>query len=125
MEGIVESAAVAFIRIAGYYIHGFEEHIAAKTLYCRFVAHFGVSPCHCAYIWLLTSDEMFNIKAEKIHLLWTLNLLKTDDTEHCMKGRWGCDEKTFRKWLYLVLDAICDLDLVRIMLCRQTHDSIF
>jgi len=40
-----------------------------------------------------------------------------------MKGRWGCDEKTFRKWLYIVLDAIADLGLVRRKNGRHEMDA--
>ena len=111
----IENMGLSFVRLAGEYLHGFEPHVAASTIRRRFVAHFGVSPCHCAWLWLLIEDELFakDCYADHKHLLWTLNLLKTDDTEMALKGRWQADEKTIRKWIYIVLEAVSDLDLVR------------
>ena len=49
----IESTVVSFVRLAGEYLYGFEPHIASKTIRQRFIAHFGVSPSHCAWLWLL------------------------------------------------------------------------
>ena len=104
----IETMGLSFVWLAGEYLHGFEPHVAVGIIRRRFVAHFGVSPCHCAWLWLLIEDELFekDCYADHKHLLWTLNLLKTDDTEMASKGRWQADEKTIRKWIYIVLEAV-------------------
>ena len=49
----IENTVVSFVQLASEYLHGFEPHIASKTIRQRFIAHFGVSPSHCAWLWLL------------------------------------------------------------------------
>ena len=63
---------------------------------------------------MYSNQQIHSINAygEKKHLLWTLNLLKTNATEHEMNGRWKADEKTIRKWVYIVLEVIGDLGVV-------------
>ena len=95
-------------------MHGIGSHVAENVLHRHWVASFGCSLHTAAYLWLLSkerleeADKYIEIK----HLLWTLNLLKTDDKEHVIASRWKCDEKTFRKWLYVVLNVISDLGVV-------------
>jgi hypothetical protein len=52
-------------------------------------------------------------------LPWTKarSTLKTDDREHVLQSRWGVNEKTIRKWVYVVLEALADLDVVSITCC--------
>ena len=111
MIELIESTAMSCFRLAGDYLYGFEPHIAANTIRRWFVAHFGVSLCHCTWLWLLIEDDLLDIDpgASKEHLLWTLNLLKADDTEHMMKGGWRADKKTIQTWIYIVLEAVSDL----------------
>jgi hypothetical protein len=108
-----------FLNIGGSFIHGLDadgrsSSSSTKTLLRRFAAHFGVTPRHCAYLWIFVEDIVKNkdIFAEKKHLLWTLNLLKTAGTEHCMASCWRADEKTIRKWTRLFLEAISSLQVV-------------
>lgn len=110
----VESLALSFLEMGGRTFHGLEHHVAPATRRRRFVANFGVSPCLCAWVWIIGYTHFNLQRVEPLYLLMTLNLLKTDDTEACMKGRWGLDEKTIRKWVYITLDVIADLDLVSI-----------
>jgi hypothetical protein len=49
---------------------------------------------------------------KKVHLLWTLDLLKGDDTENKLKGGWDADEKTLWKWTSLFIEKISDLGVV-------------
>ena len=53
---------------------------------------------------------------QKKHLLWVLNLLKTDATENQLHGRWKADEKTIRKWVNIFIKAISELDIVSIII---------
>ena len=83
----------------------------------RFVSHFGITPRHCALLWYMSEDKLLDADpyVEKIHVLWTMNLLKTDDAEQVMKGRWGSDEKTIKKWVYVCLNVFSRLRIVRII----------
>ena len=112
MEELVDSVALSLVEVAGDFLHGFELSNASSTLHKRFVSNFGVSPCLASWLWTASVDSFTEKKVTKVHLLWTLNSLKTDDTEHQMKARWGCDEKTFRKWLHIVLEIAGSLGLV-------------
>jgi hypothetical protein len=79
----------------------------------RFKALFGVSASRCAHIWRrLQIDEVLPSKATPKHLLWALYFLKVYDSENNMAGRCGCDEKTLRKWIWKMIDALCRMDIV-------------
>jgi hypothetical protein len=115
-EEVLYELSLDFISIGGSYIHGLDAGplSSTTTLLRWFASHFGVTPRHCAYLWLFIVDIVKKkaILAEKKHLLWTLNLLKTADTEHCLSGWWRADEKTIRKWTNMFLEAISSLEVV-------------
>ena len=46
------------------------------------------------------------------HLLWALYFLKTYQPEAYTANRCQVDENTYRKWLWIVLDLLGELDLV-------------
>lgn len=113
----VDSLAICFIETASEHIHGLEAHLSASTVRAKYVSHFGCSPRTTARLWMtMMEEERLLITPAggglKVHLLWTLDLLKGDDTEHCLKGRWGEDEKTIRKWIALFLECISTLPIV-------------
>ena len=114
--------ALEFVEIAGRFVHGMDYwRLSGITVVNRFVGHFGVTPRHCAFLWLLCEEKTLLIDPyrEKKHLLWCLNALKCDETEHVLHGRWRADEKTIRKWLFVFLEALSDLGVVSINeLCR-------
>ena len=102
-----------FVCIAADSIHGLEG--SSLTVNSRFRAHFGVSPRLCAHLWTYLHDTdclKYLWEVRKVHLLWTLDLLKGGDTEHKLKGRWNADEKTIRKWTVALLEKISDLGVV-------------
>jgi hypothetical protein len=120
-EEILYELSLGFIGIAGSAIHGLDVRPGSSTttLLRRFAAHFGITPRHCAYLWCFVEEAVKkkDAVADKKHLLWCLNLLKTADTEHCMAGRWRADEKTIRKWTRLFLEAISSLEVVSCFAC--------
>lgn len=78
----------------------------------RFKAMFGVSPLICAKTWIhlknvLTTDYHEN------HLLWALLFLKCYNTEHVNHTIAGCDEKTFRKRIWEVIEKLAFIKVVR------------
>ena len=116
MEAIIGGIAVELVDLAGEYIHGLDyKHLSPATVVSRFVSAFGVTPRHCAHVWIFCGDRSYSsdINRQKVHLLWTLNLLKTGDTEHALHGRWGADEKTIRKLTRLFMTVLSDLNVVR------------
>jgi hypothetical protein len=116
-EQLLYQVSLVFLSTAGQYIHGLEAgRLAAKTLMRRFVAHFGVTPRHCAYLWLFIEQRAISndVNAKHIHLLWTLNLLKTNTTEHCLAGCWCPDKKTIRKWTSIFIDTLSTMEVVSV-----------
>ena len=85
-----------------------------RTLRDRFVAHFGVSPRVVAAIWNRLDDkDLLPWDMETKHLLWCLLFLKQYSQQRCMAPWCGTDEKTYRKWVWIVLDVLGEMDLVR------------
>jgi hypothetical protein len=66
----------------------------------------------CGYLLKRLSRRKTSLLDEKKHLLWSLNLMKTADTEHCMAGRWRADEKTIRKWTFIFIETLSSLQVV-------------
>ena len=114
----IKSIAVEFLEIAGEFIHGFKFSLSPKTVFCRFISHFGVTPRLCAILWIYCKDRMGDV-GQKKHILWVFNLLKTNATEHALHGRWKADEKTIRKWVNIFIKAISKLDVVRVVISHS------
>ena len=84
------------------------------TFFRQFRSHFGTTPTVCLIIWERL-DPYENIrpihKGVKLkHLLWALLFMKIYGTEHFHSSLTGVDEKTFRKWSWIFVDAIADLE---------------
>lgn len=81
----------------------------------RFKSAFGVSPNVCSIVWLKIKNHLspdFN----EIHLLWTLFFLKTYNTEAINRSIFKCDEKTFRRRIWKIIDALSSLRVVSLHL---------
>lgn len=77
-----------------------------------FKSFYGVSPEVCSQLWHMMDDKPEN--AEPKHLLWAFIFMKSYNTEHVNAGLVMCDEKTFRKWVWLFIDMLSSLQLVMI-----------
>ena len=64
----------------------------------RFYSLFGLSPTSVADLWKLLPKIP---GGKPRYLLWGLLFLKLYDTEHVLSSLAGCDEKTFRKWVWI------------------------
>lgn len=89
----------------------------------RFKSFFGVSPLICVKAWLhlksvLPSDY------QEIHLLWALLFLKCYNTEHVNHSIAGCDEKTFRKRIWMVIQKLSFIKVVKSFLSFQCFQLI-
>lgn len=71
---------------------------------------YGVSPDVCAVAWNLIKDKHSSIQTK--HLLWTLLFLKRYNTEHINSTLVEVDEKTFRLWIWTIIDLLSNLDVV-------------
>ena len=78
----------------------------------RYLRHFGIDQFLTAEVW----DTIFVKRSTKIsttlriqpyHLLWALLFLKIYATESVLATMTGSDEKTFRKYVWNILEIIC------------------
>ena len=80
----------------------------------RFVASFGVNPHVVAAIWNRIDSKDLAPEGMRVkHLLWSLLFLKTYQPVAHSAPPCGTDEKTYRKWVWIVLEILGNLDLVR------------
>ena len=97
------------------FIHHSNIHRRDKEKYNRqeFVAIYGVSVQVCTKIWLAMKSNEQNIsendKLRPYHLLWGLYFLKQYGVSEVMANYFGCADKTFRKWVWIVIDALEEL----------------
>jgi hypothetical protein len=78
----------------------------------RFASSYGTEPLIVAILWQMlmnNSNKCDNSKPYPKHLLWALMFLKSYDTEMNIASRLRVDEKTYRKWLWIILPWIATL----------------
>lgn len=86
-----------------------------KTTLRRFKSFFGVTPLLCSIIWEKIESSAPSESKPK-HLLWTLYFLKQYDVEHTRRPLLNADEKTIRKWTWIFVKLLSDLDVVIILI---------
>ena len=74
-----------------------------------FRSQFGISWFVCEDVWAMLNVHRPNNKREPKHLLWALLFLKVYGNEPTCCRLVGTSMKTFRKWVWEVLDAVADL----------------
>ena len=74
----------------------------------RFRALFGATPSVCASAWGSMHASLPRA-ANASHFLWGLLFLKTYSSEHVSSAIAGVDEKTFRKWCWIIVSALSSL----------------
>lgn len=92
------------------------------TFVRRWMSHFAASPTVCTIIWKKLFPDDVNIRDEHMprgahprHLLWALYFLKVYPKESVARSlvsttNMTVDEKTWRKWTTLFVDAISYLE---------------
>lgn len=83
------------------------EYIAMR----RYKSFFGATPLVCSLIWDRIKHDVPN-GSEPKHLLWSLSFLKQNAVEHYRRSIFNADEKTIRKWTWLFVQLLSDLDVV-------------
>lgn len=87
--------------------------VSVGTSRRRFLSTFGVSSRVVRALWIIlerqgTLPKLFT----PTHLLWTLCFLKVYGTEAIIAALCGCDEKTLRKWVWICLQQLADIDFL-------------
>jgi len=87
------------------------EFKSEKVFHRKFLAFFGMTPFICTLLWaMLEPLAKMPTGAEPDHLLWSLLFMKVCGTEGINCALVGNpDEKTFRKWAWIFVEAIADL----------------
>lgn len=77
----------------------------------RFKTFFGASPTICSIVWRELKNDLPQGALPK-HLLWCLSFLKQYHTEHCRRSIFHSDEKTIRKWTWVFVKLLSDMNVV-------------
>ena len=79
----------------------------------EFRSAFGISSAVCSHVWEYLSSSVRKVngqeKAKPTHLLWSLMFLKTYGTEIFLCCLLKTTEKTFRKWVWIIIESISNL----------------
>jgi hypothetical protein len=86
-------------------------NVSSTTKLRRYKALFGASPSLCAWVWSALIPSLPG-SASPIHLLWTLYFLKQYGKEEVNASFAQCSEKTYRKWCWIMIQKIAELELV-------------
>lgn len=77
----------------------------------RFKSFFGVSSLVCSISWKMLESTL-PLEATPNHLLWSLCFLKQYTSEHTRHVLFQADEKTIRKWTWIFVDALANMNVV-------------
>jgi len=79
----------------------------------RFRSLFGMTVKLCSWYWRqLVIRGLLPDSFKPERFLWTLHFLRVYNTEEVNCTMFSCSEKTFRKWIWVGIDAIGSLQLV-------------
>jgi hypothetical protein len=76
------------------------------------MAHYGTEPIVVAVVWEMLVDDGWTKKkrgCKPKHLLFALKFKKCYDTEMSTASALGVDEKTYRKWVWFMIEGIARL----------------
>lgn len=77
----------------------------------RYKSFFGVNPTICSIVWTKLEKDLPN-GAHPKHLLWCLSFLKQYAVEHYRRSIFQSDEKTIRKWTWIFVNLLANLNEV-------------
>ena len=89
----------------------------------RFSALFGTTPAVCSTVWNLLLEKIPQSSRPE-HLLWAFLFLKVYAIEHVNCALVQADKKTWRKWVWTVVEAISNLQLVSTSECKSVSELI-
>lgn len=102
----------------GQQLAGYNVSTSEKIRRNRFVSFFGVEPLIVSIVWSMLVDVEDEImvcfaavdKVKPLYLLWALLFLKCYNTNTRNAAIAAVDEKTYRNWSWMVVEAIANLD---------------
>lgn len=104
-----------FLRTARDYRHAGQEEASVRSRLENFSQMYGICPCITTEIWNNvaedpnTDDILGSSKPEPKHLLWALFFLRHYPTENVAATVFRTTEKTFRKWIWLLIPLIAGM----------------
>jgi len=96
----------------GLTVIGFNVTKCRETNNRRFRSSFGVSAKVCSLCWDLLSLENNTITIDYNYLLMALHFLKCYDTESNNAGLFHVHEQTYRKYLWMYVGFLADMNMV-------------
>lgn len=88
--------------------------LSEKTVNRNFRAHFGTSSYVTVILWRMVKSQACSEVLPK-HLLWAMFFLKNVERSS-NTTLWKCDEKTFPKWTWHVLETNAKLLIVGVFI---------
>jgi len=105
--------------------HGHYADLTSASDDRAFRSVFGISWNVAASAWKLLEGNGGERGKKPIHLLWALLFIKQygNEQSHCMVVGGGVSAKTFRKWIWIVLDELAAVSAVKVrkIFCFQKH----
>ena len=92
-----------FLAVANEMIRTNQRDRRFKMADRTFRAFFGVGLITCVKLWEMCN---FPAKTKPKHMMWALMFLKTYDTEEVLASCANTTPKTFRKWIWPLIDGI-------------------
>ena len=90
-----------------------------------FKAHFCVSPFIVSCVWNRLEDAtLLPSKSKPFHLLWTLLFLKLYCPSEVLAGMCGTTGKTYRQWIWRMLDRLEVLPVVSVSIALLSVDRV-
>jgi hypothetical protein len=85
---------------------------AKKMSLRKFKSLFRLTPHQCKLLWYRLDDSNAKVPFQVNHLLYALHYMATYCTFDNMAARTGKDEKTLRKWTWIVIEFIAQQEWV-------------
>ena len=118
VPGVVPYPSADEFETMGQQLAGYTISSSVKIKRERFVSFFGIEPLIVSIIWSMLVDVEDEIMVcfaaveslKPVYLLWALLFLKGYNTTTRNAAIAGVDEKTFRHWSWIFVEAIANLD---------------
>ena len=102
-------------RVANTLVGGLNDQLCEYTIDRRYVAFFGTTMQVTYLMWCMVVVDIPDYDFPGVifvHLLWTLMFLKTYQPVNVLAARCKVDEKTYRKYLWQVLEVIAGIESI-------------
>lgn len=118
----IEMNDLAFLKLGNVYTDtksASSQYVALR----RFKSFFGITPLICSLIWNKIEQAVPSGGAPK-HLLWSLCFLKQYSVEHTRRAIFHADEKTIRKWTWIFVELLSELDVVKFIFLIRINNIL-